>query len=79
MHNLALQATRSRRLDISGVKNPGMWAEHWLALNRPIFQEQPYLFREHVADKGLSGRTAYVTYEYEVLETAPSSRLAATA
>jgi hypothetical protein len=68
MHNLALQATRSRRLNVTGVKNPGMWAEHWLAVNRPIFQDQPYLFREHIADKGLSGRTAYVTYEYEVLD-----------
>ena len=45
-----------------------MWAEHWLALKRPVFQARPYTFREFVADKGLSGRTAYLTYEYEVLD-----------
>jgi hypothetical protein len=68
MHNLALQVTRSRHQEISGVKNPGMWAEHWLAANRPLFQEQPYLFREFIADKGISGRTVFITYEYEVIE-----------
>jgi hypothetical protein len=69
LQNLALTATRSRSLPISGVKNPGMWAEHWLALKRPVFQDQPYVFREFVADKGLSGRTAYITYEFEVLDS----------
>ncbi len=68
LHNLALEATRTRRLEVTGVRNPGMWAEHWLALKRPVFQDQPYLFREFVADKGLSGRTVFVTYEYEVLD-----------
>jgi hypothetical protein len=69
MHNLALQVTRSRRLEISGVLNPGMWAEHWLTWDRPLFQERPYRFREFVADKGVSGRTAFLTYEYEVLDS----------
>lgn len=70
LHNLALQATRSRRLDITGVRNPGMWADHRLAWKHALFLERPYLIREWVADKGLSGRTVYITYEFQVVDAA---------
>jgi hypothetical protein len=68
--NLALQVTRGRRLPIVGVRNPGMWAEHALRIRQPIFLETPYLIREHVADKGRSGRTLFVTYEFSILSQA---------
>jgi hypothetical protein len=64
--NVALDLTRSRRLQIDGVRNPGMWAEHALALRKPLFIETPYVIREHVADKGRSGRTVFLTYEFSI-------------
>ena len=67
LHNFALQVTRSRRLQVSGVRNPGMWAEHSLALRRSLFLDEPYTMREFVADKGVSGRTAFLSYEFELL------------
>lgn len=71
LHNFALQVTRTRRLPITGVRNPGMWAEHSLAISRPLFLEAGrYSMREWVADKGLSGRAVYLTYEFEVVEGA---------
>ncbi len=69
LHNFALQVTRGRRLQVSGVRNPGMWAEHALALKQPLFLDEPYLMREWVADKGISGRTAFLAYEFEVLSS----------
>lgn len=66
LHNFALQVSRTRRLQVSGVRNPGMWAEHSLAVRQPLFQDEPYVMREHIADKGLSGRTVFLTYEFEV-------------
>ncbi|HXH22270.1 MAG TPA: hypothetical protein VNN10_09580 [Dehalococcoidia bacterium] len=68
LHNFALQVTRTRRLAVSGVRNPGMWAQHALALRAPLFQDEPYVMREAVADKGISGRTAFLDYEFEVLQ-----------
>jgi hypothetical protein len=67
LHNFALRVTRGKRLSISGVRNPGMWAEHTLAIKQPLFLDEPYTMREFVADKGISGRTAFLAYEFEVL------------
>lgn len=50
------------------VRGPGMWAQHDLAIEGPVFVGHPYTVREKVADKGRSGRTAYLTYEFEVLD-----------
>jgi len=68
LHNIALQFTRIPRLQIDGVRNPGMWAAHDLTLRRPLFLDQTYRMTERVADKGRSGRTIFITYEFEVFE-----------
>jgi hypothetical protein len=67
LHNFALQVTRGRRLPVSGVRNPGMWAEHALAVRQPLFQDEAYMMREWVADKGVSGRAVFLDYQFEVL------------
>ena len=68
LHGFALQITRSRTLPVSGVRNPGMWAQHDLVLRQPLFLDKTYVMTERVADKGRSGRTAFLTYEFEVLD-----------
>lgn len=65
---LALDATRGYKLPIEGVKQPGMWAEHALAVKAPIRYDTPYTLCERVADKGRSGRTAYLVYEFRLIE-----------
>ena len=52
---------------LEGVHGPGMWAAHDMAIEGPLFQDEPYTVRERVADKGRSGRTVFLTYEFEVL------------
>src|SRR3972149_97692 len=68
LHVFALQITRSRTLPVSGVRNPGMWAQHDLVLRRPLLLDEAYVMTERVADKGRSGRTAFLTYEFKVLD-----------
>jgi hypothetical protein len=55
---------------MEGIREPGMWAQHDLAIEAPLFQDRAYTFREWVADKGRSGRTVFLTYEFEVHEGA---------
>jgi hypothetical protein len=45
-----------------------MWAQHDVAFARPLLLGRPYHMREWVGDKGVSGRTLFVTYEFEVTE-----------
>jgi hypothetical protein len=45
-----------------------MWAEHALSLTEPLFLGRPYAMHEWVADKGGSGRTLFITYEFDVKE-----------
>jgi predicted heme/steroid binding protein len=35
---------------------------------QPVFAGRSYTLSEHLADKGLSGRTAYVDYQFEVTD-----------
>ena len=51
---------------VTGVRGPGMWAQHDLAIDRPLLPGRPYVITEWVADKGRSGRTIFLTYEFEV-------------
>jgi hypothetical protein len=44
-----------------------MWAEHALTVRQPLFQDEEYVMREWVADKGTSGRTVFLDYQFEVL------------
>ncbi len=53
---------------VTGVHGPGMWAQHDLVIEGPLFLGHSYTMREKVADKGRSGRTVYLTYEFEVLD-----------
>lgn len=53
---------------MEGTRGPGMWAQHDLALEGPVFQGRTYTMTEKVADKGRSGRTIFLTYEFELFE-----------
>ncbi|MEO8541746.1 MAG: MaoC family dehydratase, partial [bacterium] len=53
---------------VTGVREPGMWAQHDLAISGPLFFDKEYRISERVADKGRSGRTVYLTYEFEVFD-----------
>ncbi len=53
---------------VTGVRGPGMWAQHDLAIEGPLFAGREYTITEKVADKGRSGRTAFLTYEFEVFD-----------
>lgn len=70
LHVVALQLVRNpgqpRLPRITGVREPGMWAQHDLAISAPLFLEREYTMREWVADKGRSGRTIFLTYGFEV-------------
>lgn len=70
LHVVALHLVRHpdqpRVPRVTGVREPGMWAQHDLAIDGPLFMGREYTIREWVADKGRSGRTAYLTYEFEV-------------
>jgi hypothetical protein len=66
--NAALDASRAEIKADDTVRNPGMWAEHALAVEQPMFLGQRYVLTEHLADKGLSGRTAFISFEFEVTD-----------
>lgn len=66
LHREALDLVRTQRLEIEGVLNPGMWAGHALVLRAPIFLDTPYVMNERVVDKGRSGRTIFLTYEFRI-------------
>lgn len=53
---------------VTGVREPGMWAQHDMAIEGPLFLGREYTITEKVADKGRSGRTAFLTYEFEVFD-----------
>jgi hypothetical protein len=53
---------------VTGVREPGMWAQHDLAIEGPLFLGHEYTITEKVADKGRSGRTAFLTYEFEIFD-----------
>jgi hypothetical protein len=53
-----------------GTRGPGMWAQHDLVLEGPVFQGRSYTMNEKLADKGRSGRTIFVTYEFELFDGA---------
>ena len=59
-----------RLAPVTGVHGPGMWAQHDLAIEAPLFIGNAYTMTERVVDKGRSGRTIYLTYEFEVHEDA---------
>ncbi len=66
--NAALNAVRGEIRTDDSIRNPGMWAEHSIAIERPLFAGRNYTLTEQLADKGLSGRTAYVDFQFEVAD-----------
>jgi len=63
---VALRMQPPRRLTYGGVRPPGMWARHDLVIRRPIFLATPYRARARVVDKGRSGRSIFLTYEFDL-------------
>jgi hypothetical protein len=55
-----------RTLRYDGIREPGMWSAHSLTLRRPLMLATPYAMRCHVADKGRSRRTVFLTHEFTV-------------
>jgi len=61
-------ADQPRLPRMEGTRGPGMWAQHELALEGPVFQGRSYRMTEWVADKGRSGRTIFLAYEFELFD-----------
>ncbi len=51
---------------VTGVRGPGMWAGHDLVVQAPLPVDASYTMSERIVDKGRSGRTLFLTYEFEV-------------
>lgn len=66
LQRIALDISRTRRLTVSGVREPGMWAGHALVMRAPLFLGRVYTMSERVVDKGRSGRAIFLTYEFRV-------------
>ena len=70
LHVLALHLLRQpdqpSTPEVVGVRGPGMWAMHDLVLHAPLPVDGTYTMNERVVDKGRSGRTLFLTYEFEV-------------
>lgn len=66
--HLMREPHQPRIAPVTGVHGPGMWAQHDLAIEAPLFIGHSYTVREKVADKGRSGRTIFLTYEFEVVD-----------
>lgn len=63
---IALQTMRGTRLPLPGKKGSGIWARHHISLREPLRYDQSYRFTQWLVDKGRSGRTLFVEYEFEV-------------
>ena len=66
LQRIALDVSRTKRLEIGGVREPGMWAGHALVMRAPLFLGRVYSMSERVVDKGRSGRAVFLTYEFRV-------------
>lgn len=74
--NAALNVVRGAFGRLEGLRQPGMWAEHSLLSRRAIGLDEPLRVREWLADKGVSGRSAFVTWEFTVHDPASDEELA---
>ncbi|MFP6815977.1 MAG: hypothetical protein VB949_09970 [Pseudomonadales bacterium] len=63
---IALETMRGTRLPLPGKKGPGIWARHHISICEPLRYDQRYRFTQWLVDKGSSGRTLFVEYEFEV-------------
>jgi hypothetical protein len=69
MH-LSLGLGRHRRFEMTGIRPPGIWAQHEALVLRPVRYDTPYLVRASIADKGRSGRTVFWTVGIDLHEPA---------
>ena len=67
---IALQTMRGTRLPLPGKQGPGIWARHHLSICQPLRYDEAYRFSQWLVDKGRSGRTLFVEYEFAVRGTA---------
>jgi hypothetical protein len=51
---------------LAGVKGPGIWARHQLAIREPLRYDTGYRFSQRVVGKGSSERAYFVEYQFEV-------------
>ena len=65
---IALHMIDFKQTPVEGVRHPGMWAQHAIAVNAPIHWGRSYIFEENLAEKGISGRTQYLSFEFRVLD-----------
>lgn len=66
---LALHAVDWARVPQTGVQPPGMWARHAIAVRAPMRYGR-YRLSEFLANKGVSGRTLFVEFEFRVTDSA---------
>ena len=57
-----------QRIPLGGVRQPGMWAQHAIAVRAPILWDTPYRIRESLAEKGVSGRTQYLSFQFHLYD-----------
>ena len=62
---VALRALDWKLVPIVGTKPPGMWAEHAIKVMKPMPYGQ-YRLSEYLAEKGISGRTYFVDFQFIV-------------
>ena len=55
---------RGTHLPLPGIKGPGIWARHHLSIVQPLRFDESYEFTQWLVDKGRSGRTLFVEYEF---------------
>ena len=65
---IAMHMIDFKRIPLDAIQHPGMWAQHAIALRAPILWNAPYHVRESLAEKGISGRTQYVTFQFHVYD-----------
>jgi hypothetical protein len=63
---IALRLVDFGKVPIENVRQPGMWAQHAIVVGEPICFGTRYAMVERLAEKGASGRTRYLSFEFEV-------------
>jgi hypothetical protein len=65
---IALHTMAGTRVPLTGVKGPGIWARHQLAIREPLRYDAGYRFSQWVVGKGSSERAYFIEYQFEVAQ-----------
>jgi hypothetical protein len=65
---IALRMIDFKAVPLDGVRHPGMWAQHSIAMCEPIRWDCDYHIVETLAEKGASGRTDYMAFQFHVFD-----------